>query len=95
MTHGGKREGAGRPPLLENKLAREIVSLSAHNIVKALSEESTLKPIEKAELSKHYILKSMPYFIESDGSFAPKTVVIMRNDKSLSENRIENAPATS
>lgn len=85
MASGGARVGAGRKAHLEDKTIQTILRLSAYNIIRYFrSPDFTVK--EKAELGKHFVLKKIPTVVESDGSFAPKTIVLMRNDKAIEEN---------
>lgn len=82
--HGGVRVGAGRKAHLEDKTIQTVLRLSAYNIIKALRSPEI--PLQfKAELGKHFVLKKIPTVIESDGSFAPKMVMLVRNDKAVGE----------
>lgn len=78
---------AGRKPYLEDKTIQELCRLSASTVFHALRcTDPTIFSFEKkAELAKHFVLRAMPQKIESDGSFAPKTIVLCRNDKALKE----------
>lgn len=91
MGSGGARIGAGRKAHLEDKTIETVLRLSASSIIKAFRDP--LVDIKfKAELGKHFVLKKIPTVIESDGSFAPKTIVLLRNEKSILESapRLEN-----
>ena len=82
---GGKRLDSGRPAKFENKTIEQILRLAAVNVLRFLrSEDFTLK--DKAELGSKFIIKRMPVALESDGSFAPKTIVLLRNEKAIEEN---------
>lgn len=82
--HGGKRVGAGRKCHLEDKTIQTILRLSAYNIIKAFRSPEIDQEF-KAELGKHFVLKKIPTVIESDGSFAPKMVMLVRNDRAVAE----------
>lgn len=79
---GGARVGSGRKAHVEDKTIEMILRLSAYNIIRAFRDKAIPQTF-KAELGKHFILKKIPTVIESDGSFAPKTIVLLRNEKSI------------
>lgn len=88
---GGARPGSGRKCHLADKTVETVLRLSAANIIRAFrSKEIDLQ--FKAELGKHFVVKKIPTIVESDGSFAPKTIVLIRNEKALEQekNRVEN-----
>lgn len=89
-TWGGKRLGAGRPLKLENQTIEKVKRLSAATLLKILRDKNSDLDL-RADISTKVFVKSMPQHISSDGSLAPKTVVILRNEKSvqLNESRAE------
>lgn len=91
MPSGGPRANAGRKCHLEDKTIQDILRLSAANIIRAFRSKEI--PLQfKAELGKHFVLKKIPTVINSDGTFAPKTIILMRPDEQpiAIENRVEN-----
>lgn len=80
--HGGFRVNAGRKAHVESKTIETILRLSAYNIIRAFRSPEIDQKF-KAELGKHFILKKIPTVIESDGSFAPKTIVLLRNPEEV------------
>lgn len=86
---GGARVGAGRKAHLEDKTIETILRLSAYNIIKAFRDASIPQQF-KAELGKHFVLKKIPTVIESDGSFAPKTIILQRTNEVLEITQREN-----
>lgn len=83
----GVKGRSGRRPYLQNKTLEQICRMSASSVLHALRcRDENIFPYEKrVELAKHFVLKAMPNVIESDGSLAPKTIVLIRNDKALLE----------
>ena len=94
----GTKGHSGRKAYLEQKTVREICRLSAATLFHALRcDDPKIMPLDKkAELAKHFVLRVMPQKIESDGSLAPKTVIIIRAEdaKDLNANRLEANPVT-
>lgn len=86
---GGKRLGAGRKVSLENQTLEQIKRYSASTILKILRDKTSDLEL-RADISTKVILKAMPSQVTSDGSFAPKTVIIMRNERSLLANSDSN-----
>lgn len=82
MALGGARVGAGRKAHIEDKTIETILRLSAYNIIRAFRSPEIDQKF-KAELGKHFILKKIPTVIESDGSFAPKTIILQRPGETL------------
>ena len=86
---GGARIGSGRKAHIEDKTIETVLRLSAYNIIRAFRSPEI--PLQfKAELGKHFILKKIPTVIESDGSFAPKTIILQRNQDVLEITQREN-----
>ena len=81
---GGARVGAGRKAHLEDKTVQTVLRLSAYNIIKAFRSDKISLEF-KAELGKHFVLKKIPTVLQSDGSFAPKMVMLVRNDRAVAE----------
>jgi len=71
--------------------------MSASTIFHALRETNPeiMSLEKKAELAKHFVLRVMPQRIESDGSFAPKTIVLLRHEENVkAESRGLNVTAS-
>ena len=76
----GIKGRSGRKAHLEEKTIIQVLRLSAANIIRAFRSKDI--PLQfKAELGKHFVLKKIPTVIESDGSLAPKTIILMRDQK--------------
>lgn len=88
---GGKRLDSGRPAKFENKTIEQILRLAAVNVLRFLRSDASLQ--DRAELGAKFIIKRMPVALESDGSFAPKTIILLRNEKSLLEDTSADRPA--
>lgn len=86
----GVKGRSGRRPYLQEKTIEQICRMSALAIYHALrSPDSEISKEKKAELGKHFVLRVMPQKIESDGSLAPKTVVIIRAESNDVGSRIQ------
>lgn len=92
-NHGGKRLGAGRKMKLENQTIENIKRCAASTILKILRDSDNKDTEElRADISTKVILKAMPSHITSDGSLAQKTIVLMRNEKSVEANKALECP---
>lgn len=70
---GGKREGAGRKSLFEEKLSAELADLSTKECLKALrrqGEYKDLPTLTRLALAEKFALKAMPQKVE--GAFTGK-----------------------
>ena len=82
----GLKGHSGRKPHLEDKTKYEILRLSAATIFHAFRAPNSIFSFErKVDLARDFVLKTIPTKIESDGSFAPIMIQLLRNEQAMLE----------
>lgn len=88
--YGIKGHKAGRKGFYDEAMVKKIVNCSNSIVLETLEGKGVYAdiPVEvRVEIACRFSLKAVPQKLESDGSFAPKTIVLVRNDKALEESR--------
>lgn len=82
----------GRKGFYDEQMVKKIVDLSNKTIYEMMLGIGRFAAIDdsvRIEIACRFALRAMPQKIESDGSFAPKTVVIVRSSETNAISRIE------